>query len=255
MFIFWGTKKTIRKAGYVADFCPICRDIKMFQLIRVGMASHIYGLSFGKGKLAGHDKICSDCGVDLQADPAIYKDILKRHDDMRIDDLVTATFPNILESYASRLTIEEQLSNDPVSVDANTRGSVIMEPFNLLAPVVEERFSATRIDRYVGITLLLTIVLMIIVAKVFKLLFPLNMDLKEQAVMVTFVVGILATFVQGFKSGGRYMRKEIYPKIVRSLQPIHPSQVELEAAFAELKRMDFKMSRKAKLKDLLHELA
>lgn len=94
MFIFWGTRKTIRKAGYVADFCPICRDVKMFQLIRVGMASHVYGLSFGKGKLAGHDRKCVDSGMELQADPAKYKDIVKNTDGVRTDDLVSATFPN-----------------------------------------------------------------------------------------------------------------------------------------------------------------
>ena len=255
MFIFWGTRKTIRKAGYVADFCPICRDIKMFQLSRVGMASHVYGLSFGKGKLVGHDKKCVDCGIELQADPAIYKDIQKKQDVGRIDDLATATFPNVREAYADRLTLEAQLTKDPMSVDANTRGSVIMEPFNLLAPIVEARFSATRIDRYVGITLLLTIVLTILVTKIFKVLFPSALEYQTNVFLITFGLGILATFIQGFKSGGRYMRKEIYPKIVRSLQSIKPSQAELEAVFAELKRMDFKMSKKAKLKDLLQELA
>ena len=42
MFIVWGTKRTERKQGLVADFCPICREVRAFQLIRVGLASLVH---------------------------------------------------------------------------------------------------------------------------------------------------------------------------------------------------------------------
>jgi hypothetical protein len=50
------------------------------------------------------------------------------------------------------------------------------------------------------------------------------------------------------------MRKVIYPKISLSLRPLNPGQHELEVVFAELKRLGFKLSKKARLKDLLREL-
>lgn len=28
MFIIWGTKRVNTRLGYVADFCPICRDLQ-----------------------------------------------------------------------------------------------------------------------------------------------------------------------------------------------------------------------------------
>lgn len=254
MFIFWGTKTVIRKLGYVADFCPICREIQKFQLSRVGLASHVYGASFGEGKLVGHQKKCLHCGTELQTDPSIYKDVQKKLTGAGSTDLTANTFPNIRQHYSERLSLEEQLVKRPAGIDASTRAALIKEPFHLLAPVVEKRFGATHIDRYVGVALLLTIVGAFLVSKIFDAFFPQAVEHQANAVLITFGIGIVATGVQGYKSAGRYLRKEIYPKLAHSLRPLKPNQTELEAAFAELKRMGFKLPKKARLKDILQEL-
>lgn len=44
-------------------------------------------------------------------------------------------------------------------------------------------------------------------------------------------------------------------KIACSLRPLIPYQSELEAAFAELKKIDFKLAEKINLKDMLEEHA
>src|SRR5258706_9118781 len=44
MFIIWGKKRVTKSLGYVADFCPLCRDVRTFELVRVGLAGHIYYL-------------------------------------------------------------------------------------------------------------------------------------------------------------------------------------------------------------------
>ncbi len=255
MFIFWGTKTVIRKLGYVADFCPICRDIQKFELSRIGLASHIYGASFGKGKLVGHQKKCLHCGTALQTDASIYKDVQKKRPGAGSADLTANTFPNIRQHYSERLSLEEQIAKKPTGVDAKTRASLVKEPFHLLAPIVEKRFSATHIDRYVGITLLLTIVGTIVVANVFNIFLPHAMEYQANAILLALGIGVVATGVQGYKSAGRYLKREVYPRIARSLRPLKPSQAELEVVFAELKRMDFKLAKKAKLKDVLQEVA
>jgi len=169
--------------------------------------------------------------------------------------LTASTFPNIRQYYSERLSLEEQLAKRPTGMEATTRASLIKEPFHLLAPIVEKRFSATHIDRYVGITLLLTVVGAIVVANVFKMVLPSAMPHEGTAILIALGIGLVATGVQGYKSAGRYLKREVYPKIARSLRPLRPSQSELEAVFAELKRMDFKLAKKAKLKALLEELA
>ena len=170
MFIFWGTKAVTRKLGYVADFCPICREIRGFQVNRIGMAGHLYGVSFGQGQLAGHQKTCLPCGVELKADAAIYKDIPKKLQDAGTTQLISSTFPNIRQYYADRLSLEDQLTRQPSQIDVQTRLALIKEPFLLLAPIVEKRFSAVHIDRYVGAALVLTIVAAVAVSNIFNVL-------------------------------------------------------------------------------------
>ena len=254
MFIFWGTKAVIRKLGYVADFCPIFRDIRSFQVSRIGRAGHLYGVSFGQGQLVGHQKTCVQCGVELKADAAIYKDIAKELQDAGTTQLINSTFPDIRQYYADRLSLEDQVTRQPNQIDAQTRLALIKEPFLLLAPIVEKRFSAVHIDRSVGAALVLTIVAVVAVASIFNAFFPLAFEQKANAFLITFGIGIAAIGVQGFKSAGRFMRKVIYPKISLALRPLNPGQHELEVVFAELKRSGFKLSKKAKLKDMLREL-
>src|SRR6266542_4248609 len=101
MFIVWGTKRVERKQGNIADLCPICREIRSFQLVRVGLASHVYYISFGEGKLAGYIIRCDACGVILDVDPTRYGSTAK---DARSDvvALVRDTFPNLREVCADR---------------------------------------------------------------------------------------------------------------------------------------------------------
>ena len=72
MFIVWGKKRIERKQGMVADFCPICREVRAFTLIRVGLADHIYYVSFGEGKLVGYIVRCDTCGVALGVEPTRF---------------------------------------------------------------------------------------------------------------------------------------------------------------------------------------
>lgn len=40
--IVWGKKFVYRKLGYVVDFCRLCREVRTFELKRVGLAGQIY---------------------------------------------------------------------------------------------------------------------------------------------------------------------------------------------------------------------
>lgn len=40
--IIWGTKVKRRRVGYVADYCAVCHEPRLFELIRVGIAGHLY---------------------------------------------------------------------------------------------------------------------------------------------------------------------------------------------------------------------
>ena len=66
MFVVWGTKIKRKKVGRVADFCPMCRGLSVFELRRVGEASHVYYISFGQGTLLGYDITCETCATPAE---------------------------------------------------------------------------------------------------------------------------------------------------------------------------------------------
>jgi hypothetical protein len=72
MFIVWGSRRTERILGYVADFCPVCREARAFRLVRVGLASHVYYISFGAGRHVGHVIRCEECGSSFDTDATRY---------------------------------------------------------------------------------------------------------------------------------------------------------------------------------------
>lgn len=255
MFIYWGKKHVVRKLGYAADFCPICRTLNKFRISRVGLASHVYGVSVGGGKLVGHQKTCLECGVASSTHPSLYKDIQKKRPDQSETRFTLATFPNVREHYSERLLLEERLTAKPASLDAQTRASLIKEPFHILAPAVEKRFAATHIDRHVGIALLMTLVGTVVAADLLPIVFPSALAHRDEVVLAVLAIGIFVTAVQGYQSAARYLRREIYPKLARALRSLQPSQGEIDAVFAELRGMGFKLPKKARMKDLLEEIA
>ena len=100
-------------------FCPICREVRAFQLIRVGLASHVYYVSFGEGKLAGHVIRCHECGVRLKADHARYATTEKNPGHLEV--LVRNTFPKLREVCAARLEMETRIRQTPFSLSADER--------------------------------------------------------------------------------------------------------------------------------------
>jgi hypothetical protein len=159
MFIVWGTKRVERKQGFVADFCPVCRTIRPFQLTRVNMVGHVYYISFGQGDLDGYFIECADCGLQLNVDPAQYAGTEQR----RVTDteaLVNRTFPKLRAVHAERLQLEEQLRKSPTTLSPEQRAELLMEPFGLLNPIVEAHCGEdTHFDKQSGLGCAGTLVL------------------------------------------------------------------------------------------------
>src|SRR6516162_3646749 len=133
VFIIWGKKKTERFQGAVADFCPICRDLRAFHLIRIGLTGHIYKISFMQGELVGHMIECMDCGMRLNTEIMRYASIYEKPvKDLEV--LIQITFPAAREVYAERLKLEVERVRSSVNATSEQRAALILEPFELLNP-------------------------------------------------------------------------------------------------------------------------
>jgi hypothetical protein len=254
MFIVWGTKRVERKQGDIADLCPICREIRSFQLVRVGLASHVYYLSFGAGKLAGYIIRCSECGIILDVDPTRYASTAKdSHSGVEL--LVRDTFPNLREVCADRLKLEERIKRTPASFSAAERNSLLIEPFNLLNPMVEKRFAnSTEMDCKSGLgcigTLLASIGLFF-----GSLAFPgPTQDKILIAAAIVFGAGTIYTFVQLHLGPGRFFRARVLAPLVKSLKPLQPTREEIAACIDRCKSLGMKIGKVAKPNELCARL-
>ena len=247
MFIIWGKKHVTRRLGYVADFCPICRDLRLFKLKRLGLAGHIYYVSFGEGELIGHIRTCAVCDVDLNARPENYKSV---HDEkLPAEVLAQRTFPNWKQAYAGRLQLEHDLRTGG-KVTPEERRALIREPFLLLAPKVEERFGATHLDWPTAGATAATFFLLALAAS-FASLYP---AAGAEIWAAAWIVGIGAIGVQVYRISGRFFRQKVFPVLVPALRPLRPKPEELEAALQEMKTHGHKIGKKLKLKALLEAL-
>ncbi len=250
MFIIWGKKRIERKQGMVADFCPICREIRAFTLIRVGLADHIYYVSFGQGKLAGYIIRCDTCGVALKVEPTQFTTAEK---DPRTDleTLIQRTFPRLREALAQRLELEQRIKRTRSALTAEQYKEFLMEPFALLNPMVEERFAeSTKMDKQSGLGCLGTILLgggLFFGAMAFR--GPAQDRILIGAAILA-GIGTIYTFVQMHLGPKRYFRARVLPSLVKSLRPLQPTRQDLEDCLERCKTLGLRIGKVAKLDEV-----
>jgi hypothetical protein len=253
VFIFWGTKTVRSNLGFVADFCPLCRVPRPFRLARLGSASHIYGVSVGKGQLVGFERGCLRCSAVLGAEHENYREIAKNFpiegvpESLQLSRLTESTFPDLSRRYARRLEIEEQIKLGTARIDAGERHSLIKEPFLLLAAFVEKEFAQTRIDGILLLTIFGAIGLSIggyWMADQF-----LSGDQRALVPLVTaaaMAIALVAIIVQGYLTKNRYLHRKIYPIIGSALRPLRPQASEIATALKEVRHLGFALGKRTK---------
>lgn len=109
------------KLGYVADFCPVCADLRTCALERIdaGTVDPEY------------QRVCVGCKIAVRATPSHYVSIAAQPGP--VAELQTATFPHLEQVHQARLALEAQVRADPHAVDASLRHPLLMEPLTLLA--------------------------------------------------------------------------------------------------------------------------
>ena len=250
MIFIWGKKHTYKKLGFVADFCPICRTVTTFRLDRVGLAGHVYYISFGKGELVGYTKTCMECKTALNGNPDLYREISKQP--LALAQLLQSTFPNLQTHHAERLALEQAIRHSPASIPAETRYALLKEPFVLLNPVIEKRYSSTQIDKYTALTFLAAAGLVPLVTSLGEKIAPTH---QEEVILGYMLAGLVAVAIQGFLQNTRFFEEEIFPVLLTTLKPLKPTAEEITAVMGEMKKADTKIGKKLKLPLLLDHLA
>lgn len=137
ILVFWGTREREKRLGYVADFCPVCRKIRAFEVTRVSTASHIYFIPLERGTFLEHRQKCRSCFTAFTSHLGRYRAVTPNLQGS-MESLVTETFPSIHEVYRERLEIEERVKSGGSASDLELRKQMLMEVFHLAYPHFEE---------------------------------------------------------------------------------------------------------------------
>ena len=245
MIFIWGKKVVRHSLGYVADFCPVCRDLRRFEVKRVGLAGHFYYVSLGEGQLLGHDRTCQECGVDLNAKPETYKSVSRER--LPTSELAASTNPGWKQVHANRLALERDIAASADKLPPDLRKALVREPFDLVAPRVEARFAKTQFEARTAGAVVAFFVLLYIAAKLADQ-FPQYTGLIFG---VALVLGIAAIVSQLWGIKDRYFARHVFPVLSCSLRPLRPSVAELEAAKETMRAAGHRLGKMLQVPDLV----
>lgn len=249
MFIVWGKTIKRQKLGFVADYCAVCRDLRAFEVRRIGSASHVYYISFGEGDLVGYERICQSCKTAFEAVPDNYSGMSK--ESRPGSELISETFPNYYTVYRELIERERKVRDTPSLLTPAERRTRLREPFGVVAQVVQQKLASTQVDARVWIAVAAFFPLM----WVFGALGRVFIGTDDANAIARWMLGCGALCVglvvsQLITSGRRYVLKNAVPPLVQALAPLRPTETEIGGILAELKQHKLKLGSKLLASDV-----
>ena len=254
MIVVFGTTHVGKALGAVADFCPVCRNVREFSLVSVKEYSHLFWVSLVPRRFVGHVIVCRDCGLELPSSVDAYKGVL--HEPAGIEELVEETNPSLGRRLAGRLEIEDLLrARGPQSLAPDLRVDLLMESFGLFAPQIE-RLSTLRwrFDSRAMTILFLSLVGIALGVNAPLVSNPILQNCGYVALALTVLVGFPGFLVALLRAPRRTLNNFILPGLARALRPLEPTEDEIEHCLKALKKERSPVARFVKSKRLWEEL-
>jgi uncharacterized membrane protein (UPF0136 family) len=250
MLIVWGTKRVERKAGAVADWCFVCRELRAFELVQISKVGHLYYIPLGSGTVVDHAIRCRECGARFGCDRGLYADPVK-HYAGDLDGLVRATHPEWRRDHAERLALEEKTRREASALTPAERAARIIEPFELLNGMVVQRYaSSTQFDRESGLGCFGAVVVAGAVLVVAGQLEDKARDWVAFGGLAIALFGVFYTLVQLHFAPSRWVRRKIVPMLARSIARLAPLREEVDEALRFCRQSKLRIGKATKSKDL-----
>lgn len=252
MFIVWGKTIKRQKLGFVADYCSVCRDLRTFQVKRIGSASHVYYISFGEGDLVGYERICGVCSTPFETAPDTYSGMSK--DSRPATELVSETFPNYYKVYDDVIARERKVRDTPSLLTPAERKARMREPFVIIAPLAQQKLSSIQVDWRVVAAVFSFLPIFWALGAVAKLTNGPYQDDPSPSFMIAGLALWAGLIIwQIVMSSRRYLQKHAVPPIAAALAPLKPTESEINRVIEELKVAKLKLAR-IRAADLLERI-
>jgi len=251
-----GGVRKMKRLGFVADFCLLCRCIRPFRIARQKMEDNSLFRSLHKKNLFHHEATCMVCNTPREVDPATYISIAKKADP-DLERLIQETFPGIHRVYADRLRMEKARAEGKLT--ALEKEALVDETFALFEDKVLENSRAFLQAKGPGLWLLgLTILASAVGTYLINGGLKLDRGQSEAAVLLLasgFFAGLFLSVVLMIAESGRTLRRRILPVLARSLGPLGLSRNEVEQALERSKKAGACIGKKIRVETLWNEIS
>jgi hypothetical protein len=256
MFLHFGSKRVDESKGYVADFCPICRQPQRFQFFEASIKKTFNGVTYGRGKFLGRFIQCQECRWRCGVDSERYAR-MQREPGLSTEVLIEQTFPNLRIVLRERLALEEKVQRSPGSLSRAERATLLMEPFEVLSPMADERSqsASTTMDKTSSLGCLGTAV--IVGGLFFFSALCLRGRTQDKGLIATLIAGIIGVaYCLWLMHWGtrRFISDTLVQLVVRALKPLHPTREELMACLQECHARGYILAKEMKVDELWRRL-
>ncbi|MGH7145168.1 MAG: hypothetical protein ACREJ2_13730 [Planctomycetota bacterium] len=246
-FFHASTYESVQRIGYVADFCPICRDLTSWRIDRLGRGAALYGVEVSKGILTGQRGTCDECGLRRPMDPGEFFSVAT-HPPGDFAAFVSATHPTsprgILRLH-NRLELEARLRDRRAGLTGAERRALIREPFEAVEPVFRS-VKASGWMQGVGVAFGFGI-LMVPMTLFILLCDPATGHYTpywQWPVFGSAALCLALTILFFWLAYRSNFKRSVRDGLLHALQPIDPSGGELAEVIEELRRTGCRVARR-----------
>lgn len=244
--IVWGTKITRKYVGWVADFCPLCRDLRPFRLQRVGEAGHLWYLSLTSGSFLFNEIECTDCRTLHETDGSRYTNV--SDECLDLDQLVRHTLPASRDRVQALVAREERVKARKLAPEE--RHSLIREAVAHAAGQIDRLIRERRYPPNARVVGWATAGL--------GVLGVLSIDRAPewvgQVLSLLFVCGLFTCFYFMVTRVSGHVRRVVEPAVARGLAPLRPTLEEIREAIAHVRTLGSGGAKKLKPQRLFDAL-
>ena len=237
MFIVWGRRVSRRRIGYVADFCPMCRGPQAFLMHSFSTHRHLYFVPVGDTS-SGFERACQGCKLTFSGTPKFWK--ASKDKPRNVQDILQTSFPSFDEVFAERLRIEEAVRKDPTKLPQNVRAGLLRQPFSVISPLVQARFSTTRVDLHSVLALVLAVAGAIVMSWIAE---QMHSDYEGTIFLVAGGLGLAYFLWSLAREPKRYLKGFITQHLARTLSPLQPTEAEIADVLADFKRSKHRLGK------------
>ena len=250
--IIWGTKHIRLRQGRVADFCPMCRDVRAFCVVRTNSVSHLYFVPLGRGSTIAVTAECETCGHEMERDPTVYRALAPKRSKDDVGALVKQTFPDLAQAYAERLELEAELRKSSEGIPASVREELLREALVNVSGPVEQIYSRTNLDWRFGSSLLGALALPMVMT---SLAASVSSDANVSGAVgmaagLVACAGLVLAVYFAATANGRRLRSTVLPRLLTALRPLRPRESELDELLKRFKASGLKLGKKLRAREI-----